>query len=172
VTEALTPETYRTKTRGERTQPAARPAGEGVYAIVRHGDHVHLVYALELPAKPGAVQDELNIEGEGSYIFSVKNPEAPAAPGAGLDEPRQASFPKALQERFRGRRFVEVDPPDLLDYEGAEVLLIGASDDVSEALGVQLHPQEETAATAEIFKDLRLQRSQHPMKPLFEGAWE
>jgi len=42
----------------------------------------------------------------------------------------------------------------------------------SEALDIQIHPQEETAATAEIFKDLHLDRSRHPLKPLFEGAWE
>src|SRR5512147_1748146 len=29
-------ESYRTKTRGTRERPAARPAGEGVYSIVRH----------------------------------------------------------------------------------------------------------------------------------------
>src|SRR5512142_3411008 len=28
------------------------PAGEGVYALVLHGNHTHLLYALELPEKP------------------------------------------------------------------------------------------------------------------------
>jgi hypothetical protein len=164
--------TYHTKTRGQRTQPAARPAGEGVYAIVRHADHTHLAYALELPARPGAVQQELNIEEEGSYILSVKNPELPATRGIGLDEARQASFPSALQKRFRGRRFIGVDSPAFLDHAGAELLFIGASEEVSGELGVQLHPQEETEATAEIFQDLRLEKSRYPLKPLFEGSWQ
>ena len=164
--------TYRTKTRGVRTRPVARPAGEGVYAIIRHVDHTHLAYALELPARPGAVQQELNIEAEGSYILSVKNPELPAAHGVGLDEARQASFPSALQKRFRGRRFIAVDSPAFLDHAGAELLFIGASEDVPGELGVQLHPQAETEATAEIFRDLRLDKSRYPLKPLFEGSWQ
>lgn len=169
--EELAPATYRTKTRGGRTQPTTRPAGEGVYAIVRHGDHTHLVYALELPERPGEVQEVFRLEAEGSYIVSVKNPEQPSPPGVGLGEGRQASFPKSLQGRFRGRRFMPLDPPSVLNYEGAEVLLIGAGRDVSEELDIQLHPQEETAATAEIFTDLRLQKSRHPLKALFEGTW-
>jgi hypothetical protein len=164
--------TYRTKTRGERMQPAARPAGEGVYTIVRHDDHTHLVYALELPSQLGAVQQALHLEEEGSYILSIKNPEQPSPRGVGLDEPRRASFPKTLQARFRGRRFIAVDPANFLNYEGAEVLLAGVSEDISGELGLQLHPQVETAAMAEIFNDLRLERSRQAMKPLFEGQWQ
>jgi hypothetical protein len=130
--EELAPGRYQTKTRGERTQPVARPAGEGVYALVRHTDHTHLVYALELPDKPGAVQEGLHLAAEGRYIVSIKNPEQPSPPGVGLGEERQASFPKTLQESFRGHRFIPVDPPSFLNYEGAEVLLIGAGEDVSE----------------------------------------
>src|SRR5262245_29131365 len=33
----LSEESYETKNRGKRRQPAARPAGEGSYAFVRHG---------------------------------------------------------------------------------------------------------------------------------------
>lgn len=170
--EELAPATYQTKTRGERMQPTTRPAGEGVYAILRHDDHTHLVYALELPERPREVQEEFHLTAEGNYIVSVKNPEQPSPPAVGLGEERQASFPKSLQGRFRGRRFMPVDPPSVLNYEGAEVLFIGASGDVSQELGIQLHPQGETEATAEIFTDLRLQKSRHPLKPLFEGAWE
>ena len=32
--------------------PPARPAAEGIYAIVRHGDHTHLAYVIELPQRP------------------------------------------------------------------------------------------------------------------------
>jgi hypothetical protein len=170
--EDLAPATYQTKTRGKRTQSTTRPAGEGVYVIVRHGDHTHLVYALELPQQPGEVQKDLYVAAEGSYIVSVKNPELSSPPGVGLDEEHHASFPKTLQGRCRGRRFMPVDPPSVLNYEGAEVLLIEGSEDVSEAFDIQLHPQEETAATAEIFTDLQLQPSRHPLKPLFEGVWE
>jgi hypothetical protein len=171
VENELDKEVYGTKTRGEQIQPEARPAGEGVYSIVRHGDHTHLVYVLELPDEPKEVQRALNIEEEASYIISVKNPDQPSPEGVGLDEERQADFPKELQGKFGGRRFADLDPPDFLNYEGAELLFIGAAEDVSEGLGIELEAEEESESTAEIFKDLRLEKSQHPIEPLLEGEW-
>ena len=112
--------TYVTKTRGERHLAPARPAGEGVYAIVRHEDHTHLAFALELPSKPGEVQGELNIPQQGSYIITVRNPEQPPPPGIGLPDDEKPELPQRLRARFRGRRFVPVDPPDFLDCEGTE----------------------------------------------------
>ena len=76
VEDALDRERYETKTRGERVRPEARPAGEGVYALVRHERHTHLAYELEFPKRPGAVQEELKIEETASYVVAVKNPEA------------------------------------------------------------------------------------------------
>lgn len=163
---------YQTKTRGERHEPAARAAGEGVYSLVRHGNHTHLLYALELPKDVGEPQRELNIEAEGSYIISVKNPEAPSPPRAGLSPEQQTNFPRELQGLFHGRKFLPVDPPDFLDYEGAEFLLIGAADDISEELGLDLHPQDETEQTAEVFRDLRLKKSKQPVEPLLKGKWK
>lgn len=150
VEEELRGETYETKTRGER----------------------HLPAALELPEDPDEVQRQMNIEEEASYVLSVKNSEKPSPRGAGLGEGREADYPKRLQERFGGRRFVAVDPPDFLDYEGAEVLLVGATEDVPEEIGIELDPQRETEGTAEIFEDLRMAKSRHPVEPLFKGKWE
>jgi hypothetical protein len=163
--------TYSTLTRGERHLAPARPAGEGIYALVRHGDHTHLTFALELPEEPGAVQRELNIPEEGSYIVAVKNPQQPAPPGVGLAERKQPRLPARLRDRFYDRRFAPVDPPAFLDHEGIELVFIGAGDDVSEELGIRLDPQRETLETAEIFNDLRVERNQHPLQPLFEGKW-
>jgi hypothetical protein len=171
VEDELDPRTYTTQTRGERQVAPARPAGEGVYALVRHGQHTHLAYALELPASPGEVQRALGIAREGSYIVAVKNPDAPSPTGVGLDERQRARLPKALAERFRGRRFIPLDLPDFLDHEGTELVLVGAGGEV-EALGLDLEPERETAATAEIFRELKLERSVHPLGPLFEGKWE
>ena len=158
--------------RGERRRPAARPAGEGVYLIVRHRQHTHLAYALELPQTPGDVQQALNIVSDGSYVVAVKNPRAPAAVGTGLDPSRRARFPRNLQVRFRGRRFIPLDPPDFLDHEGAEIILVGARPDVARTLGIELNAEHETLATAEIFTDLRMEQSIHPLRPLLEGTWE
>jgi hypothetical protein len=143
-----------------------------VYAIVDHDDHTHLAFALELPAKPGDVQQELNIPEQGSYVIAIRNPELDAPPGVGLRDEEKAELPRRLQSRFRGRRFVPADPPEYLDREGAEFVLIGADEDVSDELGVRLHPQHETMETAEIFNELRLEPREHPLKPLFEGKWQ
>jgi hypothetical protein len=162
---------YQTRTRGKRVQPEAYPAGEGVYAIAQHGDHTHLAYVLELPDLPGDVQKALNITEEASYIISVKNPEQPAPEGLGLGQARRAGFPKKLQERFRGRRFIQVVPPEFLNHEGAELLLIGSAGDTFEELGIELKDEDESESTAEIFRDLRLEKSQRMTDPLLEGKW-
>jgi hypothetical protein len=172
VEDELDQMTYSTATRGERHLSPARPAGEGVYALTRHEDHTHLAFALELPDRPGEVQEALNIPSEGSYIVTVKNPDVEAPPGVGLPRDERAELPQHLRNRFHDRRFIPVDPPEFLDREGTELVLIGADEDVFDELGVRLDPQHETIETAEIFNDLRMERSAHPLKPLFEGRWQ
>lgn len=173
VENRLDREHYQTKTRGEREVPPARPAGEGKYALYRHDDHTGLAYVLELPKKPGPVQKALGIAKEARYVISVKNPDAPSPAWAGLGPDRDAEYPKRLRERFDGRKFNDVDPPDFLDYPGAEVMLIGAAEeDVSESLEIPLEPDDERIETAEIFNDFRMEKSQHPTRPLTDGEWE
>jgi hypothetical protein len=172
VTQELDQQTYVTRTRGERVLPAARPAGEGVYGIVRHDDHTHLAYQLELPAEPGEVQQQLGIERQASYILSVRNPDAPAPPGAGLPPRERARLPEELRRLFGGRRFIDADPPALLDHPGVEFVLIGASADVRRELGLDLHPEHETLDSADVFRRLGLSRERTPVAPLVEGRWE
>ena len=161
---------YDTATRGERTQPAARPAGEGVYAIVEHDEHAHLAYVLELPQRLGPVQEATNIEEEASYIMAIKNPEASSPPGVGLDASQESHYPKSLQEKFDGKRFIPPNP-QLLDYEGTELLLISAAEDIQAELGVELDVEHESGRSAAIFKDLRMEKGAHPLEPLFTGDW-
>lgn len=172
IARELQEQSYTTKTRGKRHLPAARPAGEGVYQIVRHDNHTHLVYVLELPKDPGGVQKELEIDEEASYIISVKNPEAGSPRAAGLGPDQQAEFPQRLKETFRGRKFSELDPPDFLNYEGAELLLVSAAEDPEQELGIHLDADSENRSSADIFRDLHVKKSEHPLAPLFEGAWE
>lgn len=171
IEEALREHHYRTKTRGERTIPAARPAGEGVYDIVKHGSHTHLAYALELPKKPGEVQQDLKIEPEGSYVLQIKNPEQGAPKGVGLSDEQKVRFPKKLQERFQERRFIGAEPTEFLDYEGAELLLIAATEDLSKELGIEIDTQNESEKTADMIRDLHMRKSRHPIEPLFKGTW-
>ncbi len=167
----LGPESYETKTRGRRVQPAARPAGEGVYAIVKHGNHTHLAYELELPERPGPVQDELNVEKSGSYVVTVRNPGAPSRGQAGLARGERPNYPHELMDKFRGRRFGELDSPRFLDFEGAEIILIGADEEPGRELNVDLHAQDESEATAQIFRELRLERGHTNKRPLLRGQW-
>jgi hypothetical protein len=165
------PESYGTKTRGRRERPAARPAGEGVYTLVRHARHTHFAYVLELPKAPGEVQREFNIDAEGSYIISVKNPLKPSPRRAGLPREEKAALPQSQQARFRGRRFIDPDPPDLLDHAGTEFMLIGARANPEEELDVDLGAEEENAASSEILRDLHLRHGGTPLEPLFKGEW-
>ena len=149
-----------------------RPAGEGVYALMLHGNHTHMVYVLELPPNPGEVQKAFNIQPEARFVVSVKNPEATSPPGVGLELDRQVEFPDELKARFKDRRWLPVNPPEFLDHEGAELVLIGGRDDLGEDLGIELnaHPRDEE--TAEVFRELHLSKSERVIKPLFEGLWE
>jgi hypothetical protein len=161
--------TYETRTRGIRVQPGARAVGEARYAIVDHDGHTHLAYVLELPRSPGEAQRLFNVGRETSYVVAVRNPEAPAPPGAGLQPHRRAQYPPELSELFRGRRFIPAEPPELLDYEGAELVVIGASEDAEGELGIELDPKHERIAEAAMFRALRIRPGEVPVAPLAEG---
>src|SRR5687767_9621840 len=49
------------------------------------------------------------------------------------------------------------------DAHEIEDELIGADEDVFDKLGIRLNPARETIETAEIFNDLRMERSEHPL---------
>ena len=63
-------------------------------------------------------------------------------------------------------------PYRFLDYKGAEFVLIGSSADVSAELGIDLPAEPETELTADIFQDLKVEREEHPLTPLFKGEWQ
>lgn len=160
---------YETKTRGERHEPAARPAGEGVYAISLEDGQMHLSYALELPEKPDEVQKSFRIAPEASFALSVKNPEKGQPPGAGLGAPQKADYPDKLQREFRDRRFAREDAR-LLDVENAEFLLVGAR--TEREYGLELDTEDEDYGHADIVRDLKMAKSRHPVEPLFKGTWQ
>lgn len=146
--EDLGPSTYVTKTRGERHQPGARLLAEGRYRIIEHGNHVHLAYELEdeddddeAAAERRALRDALGLRARGSVVAAVFNPlakwsrQATLALGGDVDEDmpfREPSiYPDELQARFEDRRFAPL-APELLAYEGAELVLMGAQDHLPE----------------------------------------
>lgn len=174
IRRALGPEEYETDTLGRRRVPAVRPAGEGLYAIVRNGRETLLAYVLELPEEPGEVQKAFGIEREGRFLLSIKNPETRTQPGTGLDEERRAHFPADLQARFGSRKWNAADPTAFLDHEGAELILIAGR--ISDLPGPDddefgLEPQAEDIDSAELFQALRMEVDDRSIKPLLEGSW-
>ncbi|ONM59866.1 hypothetical protein Zm00014a_011921 [Zea mays] len=200
IKDALKEEEYSTATRGKRHRAAARALGEGVYRIVKHESesgsggrrrsprpHTHLVYKLELPSTRGAMepQEAMNVEPEASFLVQVKNPDPPSGGRdggfRGLQSKRRAAFPAHLQDAFGGRRYAPADPPDLLNYEGCELLLIAASDDVEDELGLQLEGEVEdgegegveTPQGALGCSDLvKMFGEVADVKPLLSGSWD
>jgi hypothetical protein len=170
----LDPYTYETKTRGTRVEPAARPAGEGVYAVVDHDGHTHIAYALELPEMPGPVQAELGIRLRASMIVTVRNPDAPRPQDrpSGLPPTRRPTYPDELREKFGSHQFIALDPPDFLDYPGTELVLIGAGEDVTRELGIALPTRRETRRSADVFTELGMEPDVHPVEPLLTGEWK
>lgn len=152
--------------------PAARPCGEGVYAVVRHGRHTHMAYALELPEHPAEVQKSLGIAGLENPYLAVLNPAQEAREEGGLTpQIFPPAYPPRLQRLFGNRRFHPADPVDLLDYEGVEMLVARRPTASLEDLGVDLRPEHETLETSELFGLLKLRSDQVSIAPLFEGHW-
>lgn len=162
--------TYPTTTRGQRLVGAAKPVGEGRYQLILHRGHSELAYVLELPKTPGPAQEEFEIQKAASYIVAVKNPQiqAPEFPS-----PQEGpAYPERLGQKFADRRWIEVDDPELLDYEGTQIVLLGArAGNVEKELGIDIDEEEETAQSAEVFRKLRLRRPEVRFAPLFRGEF-
>lgn len=130
---------------GTRHQGPARIAARGAYAIVNSegrtpsSRETHLGYHLSHPSPEnfGDVQEALGIHQASSFIVQVKNPDAPNTAGARIGGSKKAEFSREIMNGVfgaggsRGResfglRFASVEQKEMLDYEGAELLLIAA----------------------------------------------
>jgi hypothetical protein len=118
---------------GLRHLPAARPFAEGTYEVETHGPHSHLRWSIERFA------EEVPIEHDADYILTIANPdpalwglvESPDLQSELFDDlemhvPVPTPFPLALQQRFRNRKFTQLDTIEWLDHPGAELVFIGA----------------------------------------------
>lgn len=172
--ELLLPAEYTTKTRGKRRLAAAQPAEEGKYSIIRHDSHTELAYILEIPEIPGPTQTEFEIKKEASYIVSIKNPEI-SIPGYGAfsKKDRKPNYPKHIRDKFgEKRRWINVDDPEILDYENTQLLLIGArKKNVEEELGIEIDEQKENKNSADMFKELQIKKEEIPLHPFLKGKF-
>jgi hypothetical protein len=156
-----------------RKGDAARPVGEGKYAIVSHQNHAELAYILELPKEPGEAQKELGIEKEASYIITVINPVKPVPEGypSADQSPR---YPDSIQqELIDDENFIPLTRNlDLINYQNAQIILIGAregKDTIKKDIGIEI---KEESNSADIFSKLRVRREQIPVRPIIEGELE
>ncbi|HYC92082.1 MAG TPA: hypothetical protein VEO54_22910 [Thermoanaerobaculia bacterium] len=138
---ALGAQVYGTKTRGLRHLPAARVFAEGTYEIASHDGHAHFTWRVERITGEDPIAAEIEIEDEADYILTVANPD-PVAWGLleppdlqtvlfddlELHVPVPTPFPPALQQRFRNRRFTQLDSVEWLDHPGAELVFVGAGE--------------------------------------------
>jgi hypothetical protein len=102
-------------------QQGATPFAEGIYALTSTGRKSHLAYSITYP-EIGEIQKELGLNSRGSYVMSVKNPNAAGPANVTIGNP--AEYPESVQKKFRNLRWAPLEP-ELLDYEGAQALIIG-----------------------------------------------
>jgi hypothetical protein len=163
-----------------RKGDAARPVGEGKYAIIKYHQHAELAYILEMPKEPGEAQNEFDIEKEASYVISVINPKKPAASVApeGGSYPSTEELPmypeEVLNEFNNSDIFVSLSRDTrLIDYKNAQIILSGARegrDVIKNELGVEV--EDESSKSADIFDKLKIRKDQVPIRPLIEGKLE
>jgi hypothetical protein len=142
--------------KGLRHEEPARLAARGAYAIVNNDPRVpserttHLGYHLSHPVELGDVQESLGISEASSFVLQVKNPLAPPTgeQRVGLSPGKTADYPPDIMDEVFGKgtkgresyglRFASCERTELLDYEGAELLLIaakGGEDGLERTLG-------------------------------------
>ncbi|KAF8074073.1 hypothetical protein FPV67DRAFT_1577176 [Lyophyllum atratum] len=194
--EGLGEKTYETKTRGTRHEEPARLAARGAYAIVNNDASVpskretHFGYYISHPSEVGEVQEELGIGKASSFVMQVKNPLAPNTgeqrmTGKGADYPKEIMRDVFGEGGAKGResyglRFAPCHTPELLDYKGAQLLLIaarggeeGLETSLGEGRGKALEEAEEKESKEsieQVFRELDRDASAYPAEPL-EGQW-
>ena len=120
---------YETSTKGTRHLPPAAPIGEGRYALMQFDDSTQLVHSLDRFGDGDFVRG-LGLRRQGFFIIAVRNPEVEVE-GFPDEDP---DYPRSLKSLFRGRRWLPVSNPELLDHEGAQLALMAGFDVDTNAL--------------------------------------
>jgi hypothetical protein len=139
---------YSTKTTGTNHTPNVSLVGEGVYAFTNTGGGrgaAHLVYMLTVPSSLGEVQQDIGLKEKGSFVISLKNPEAPGPANASL--PQKPDWPKEFIEEFGGRGWMPAEPKHL-DYANAQILMIG--EDFESSDNLEAKPKDEKDESKEV----------------------
>ena len=173
LVENLTADEYR---KGD----AARPVGEGKYAIIEHQHHAELAFILEMPQEIGEAQKELGIQKEASYIITVINPYKPVSEGYTTAEAEPPKYPKDVQNyltKTEGKFIPLSQNLTLINYQNAQIILIGAregKDVIKQEIGLDIETEEgkENLFSSDIFTKLKIRKEQVPIKPIIEGKFQ
>ena len=161
-----------------RKGDAARPVGEGKYAIIivkhhQNQNHAELAYILEMPKEPGEAQRELGIEKEASYIISVINPKVPKSSNLPTTEEPPKYPQEVLDEFSETENFVSLaKDTKFIDYQNAQIILVGSRegrDAIKNEIGIEI---EKPLRSTDIFNKLRVRKDKVPIRPLIEGKLE
>jgi hypothetical protein len=139
---------YSTKTTGTNHTPNVTLVGEGVYAFTNTGGGrgaAHLAYMLTVPSELGEVQHDIGLKEKGSFVISLKNPEAPGPANASL--PQKPEWPSEFIEEFGGRGWMPAEPKHL-DYAHAQILMIG--EDFEKSDNLEPNPKDEKDDAKEV----------------------
>jgi hypothetical protein len=139
---------YSTKTTGTNHTPNVTLVGEGVYAFTNTGGGrgaAHLAYMLTVPSELGEVQQDIGLKEKGSFVISLKNPEAPGPANASL--PQKPEWPAEFIEEFGGRGWMPAEPKHL-DYAHAQILMIG--EDFEKSDNLEANPKDEKDDAKEV----------------------
>jgi DNA-binding PadR family transcriptional regulator len=159
---------------------AARPVGEGKYAIIEHQNHAELAFILEMPQEIGEAQKELGIQKEASYIITVINPYKPVSEGYTTAEAERPKYPEDIQKYLNKTdgKFIPLSQNlTLINYQNAQIILIGAregKDVIKQEIGLDIETEEgkENLSSADIFTKLKIRKEQVPIKPIIEGKFQ
>ena len=121
-TQVLAGSHYETATSGSRHAPAARPVGAGVYVLVHSAATTHFAYVRTIPESGGALQEDVRLQSQGSFVASTKNPTVKGPANAQL--PKGADFPEEVMKGFGSRSWLPTGSAHL-EYENAQILMIG-----------------------------------------------
>jgi hypothetical protein len=132
--EFFTEAAFDIKSTSERKdEPHVEMLGEGVYALSSTGSSSatthHLSYMLTIPYEINEVQRDVGLKKKGSFIISAKNPKQSGQNNPGLA--KGAEYPKEIYEEFGTRAWLPARP-EHMDYENAQILLIGEDIDAIE----------------------------------------
>jgi len=159
---------------------AARPVGEGKYAIIEHQNHAELAFILEMPQEIGEAQKELGIQKEASYIITVINPYKPVSEGYTTAEAEHPKYPEDVRNyltKTDGKFLPLSQNLALINYQNAQIILIGAregKDVIKQEIGLDIETEEgkENLFSSDIFTKLKLRKEQVPIKPIIEGKFQ